>query len=61
MNRYEANRLAKQIFMAYGLHAGHEDVWAEIENQFELGNAESKLVHDYYKRCANRVSDWLRL
>ena len=59
MNRYEANRKAKQIFMSYGWQADTD--WSEIEALHDLDDDASELVHDYFVRCADRVSDWLRL
>jgi len=59
MNRREANRLAKQIFMSYGWQA--DSYWSEAEEQYDLNDDDSALVYDYYKRCADRVAEWLRL
>jgi len=59
MNRREANRLAKEIFMSYGWQADVD--WSEQEGLNGLNEDESALVYDYYKRCADRVAEWLRL
>lgn len=59
MNRREANRLAKQIFMSYGWQADAD--WSEQKEYNDLNEDDSDLVYDYYKRCGDRVSDWLRL
>ena len=61
MNRYEANRLAKEIFMSHGWQA--DAAWFEeyLEEYHDLNEDDSALVYDYYKRCCDRVSDWLRL
>ena len=59
MNRREANRLAKDIFMSYGWQADAD--WSEQEASYDLNDDDSTLVYDYYKRCADRVAEWLRL
>ncbi len=59
MNRREANRLAKDIFMSYGWQANSD--WSEQETFHDLNDDDSALVYDYYKRCVDRVSEWLRL
>jgi len=59
MNRREANRLAKNIFMSYGRQA--DAAWFEQEEYHDLNDDDSALVYDYYERCCDRVSDWLRL
>jgi len=59
VNRYEANRIGKQIFMSYGWQADVD--WGETCDLHEIDEADQKLVYDYFVRCADRVSDWLRL
>jgi hypothetical protein len=59
MNRREANRLAKQIFMSYGWQA--LDDFEDFQARHEWTDEEMDLVYDYYKRCADRVYEWLRL
>lgn len=59
MNRREANRLAKEIFMSYGWQA--DAAWFEQEGYHDLNDDDSALVYDYYKRCCDRVAEWLRL
>lgn len=59
MNRYEANRIAKEIFMSYGRQADAD--WSEQEALHDLDDDTSELVYDYYRRCIDRVRDWLRL
>jgi len=59
MNRSDANRLAKRIFMSYGRQADVDweetcGFYDEIENE-----ADEELVHYYFMRCIDRVSDWL--
>lgn len=62
MNRYEATRIAKEIFMAHGTDAGQNYTnWSRIKKQYALNDENSELVKDYYYRTVNRVSDWLRL
>ena len=59
MNRREANRLAKEIFMSNGWQADAD--WSEQDAYHDLNEDDSALVYDYYKRCADRVAEWLRL
>ncbi len=59
MNRYEANRKAKEIFVSYGLQADVD--WHETCELSDVDEADEELVHDYFVRCADRVQDWLRL
>ena len=59
MNRREANRLAKEIFMSYGWQA--DAAWFDQVGYHDLNEDDSALVYDYYKRCCDRVYDWLRL
>ena len=59
MNRYEANRRAKQIFMAYG--AQPDEVFDHMTDAEGYTDEEVQLVKDYYQRTVKRVSDWLRL
>jgi len=59
MNRYEANRIAKRLFMLYGWQADVD--WQETCGMHDIDEADEELVHDYFVRCADRVSDWLRL
>lgn len=61
MNRYEANRIAKQIFVEYGNTFWAFEETALAEHDIEQGSAEAELVVDYFQRTVNRVSDWLRL
>ncbi len=59
MNRREANRCAKIIFIEYGLQADVD--WSKTCQQYLMIRTESDeaLVHDYFVRCADRVHDWL--
>ena len=59
MNRYEANRAAKSIFLNFGWSA--LDDFDDIQASNEWTDEETDLVLDYYKRCGDRVHDWLRL
>lgn len=59
MNRYEANRRAKQIFMAYGSQP--ENVFEHLKHAEGFTDQEVQLVKDYYQRTVARVQDWLRL
>lgn len=61
MNRYQANRIAKQIFVEYGNTFWAFEETALAEHDIQLGSAEAELVVDYFQRTVNRVSDWLRL
>jgi hypothetical protein len=57
MNRREANRHAKQIFMDYG-KSGRR-MFNDVQRRHGWTNKETALVQDYYCRCANRVEEWL--
>lgn len=59
MNKRDANRLAKKIFMSYGWQADAD--WSEAEEYYELNDDDSALVYAYYQRCADRVHDFLNL
>ena len=59
MNRREANRIAKSLFMSYGWQAGHD--WDDTCDVHRIDEADKDLVHDYFVRCADRVSDWLNV
>lgn len=59
MNRREANCMAKNIFMSYGWQA--LDGFDDFQNRHEWTDEETDLVLDYYKRCADRVEDYLRV
>ena len=59
MNRRQANRTAKIIFVHYGLEADVD--WSETCSFYSIiqTEADEALVHDYFVRCADRVQDWL--
>ena len=57
MNRREANRTAKQIFMSYGWQADVD--WEETCEGHDIDEKDMAIVHDYFVRCADRVQDWL--
>ncbi len=59
MNRRKANRIAKEIFMGYGWQADVD--WEETCGMHDIDEADEALVHDYFVRCADRVSDWLNV
>ena len=59
MNRREANRIAKQIFMSYGWQANVD--WEETCDLHNIDDDDREKVHDYFERCADRVSDWLNV
>ena len=59
MNRYEANRQAKNIFLSFGWSAS--DDFDDLQALYDWTDEETDLVLDYYKRCGDRVQDWLRL
>lgn len=59
MNRREANRIAKSIFMSCGWQADVD--WDETCDLHDIDEAHRALVHDYFVRCADRVSDWLNV
>lgn len=63
MNRYEANRIAKEIYCTVGeyyLNMGDE-TWEGYATDEGWSEKESKMIFDYYERTAGRVRDWLRL
>ena len=45
--------------MAYGWQADVD--WSETCEMHDIDDDDEELVHDYFVRCADRVSDWLRL
>lgn len=57
MKRNEANRIAKDIFVSYGLQADVD--WSETCGYYNLDEEEEELVRDYFLRCADRVQRWL--
>ena len=57
MNRRQANRMAKSIFMSYGWQADVD--WDETCDLRDIDDDDRDLVHDYFVRCADRVQDWL--
>jgi len=59
MNRRDANRIAKQIFMAYGWQADAH--WEETCESQDIDEKDMAIVRDYFVRCADRVSDWLNI
>jgi len=57
VNRRDANRIAKQIFISYGSQADVD--WEETCEIHDIDEKDMALVHDYFVRCADRVQDWL--
>jgi len=57
MNRRQANREAKNIFMAYG----NATDFADLQELNDWTDQETDLVQDYHRRCADRVADWLNV
>jgi hypothetical protein len=61
INRRDANRIAKQIFIDYGttFWAFHESALAA--HGIEPDTKQAELVDDYFERTVRRVSDWLNV
>ena len=59
MNRRQANRVAKIIYVHYGLQADVD--WSETCEYYPIikTEADEALVYDYYVRCCQRVQEWL--
>lgn len=57
MNKYEANRQAKSIFMSYGDSAWNE--FEDLQSIYGWTDEETDLVTHYYQRCSDRVQQWL--
>ena len=61
MNRREANRIAKEIFVSYGTTYWAFQETALAEHGIEEYSKEANLVNDYFQRTVDRVSDWLNV
>lgn len=61
MNRRDANRIAKQIFIDYGTTFWAFEETALTAHGIETGTKEAELVADYFQRTVDRVSDWLNV
>jgi hypothetical protein len=61
MNRRDANRIAKQIFIDYGTTFWAFEETALAAHGIEPDTKEAKLVTDYFERTLDRVSDWLNV
>jgi len=61
INRRDANRIAKQIFIDYGttFWAFHESALAA--HGIEPDTKQAELVDDYFEHTVRRVSDWLNV
>ena len=61
MNRREANRIAKQIFINYGTTFWAFEETALEEHNIKPQTKDAELVSDYFQRTVDRVSDWLNV
>lgn len=61
MNRRDANRIAKQIFVSYGTTYWAFQETALADHGIEEHSKEAELVDDYFQRTVDRVSDWLNI